>query len=392
MKTNDPVETALKRRPSDERDYDEPLRALTETATEHVRPAARLRAGERIRGGSGMNSRLMGLAAAGVAIVLLVGALASLALRNAGPVASGPIDTGPVSGFRVACWGLEPGFDSGLLTGAGTAEQGTTPAAAVLRAFLVSTDGNVYSSQGWHVVSQTPDVVRFMAPANDMGGPEYQGVIVRRDESGQYATDGWSAASYGFCSMRTIPPAGYGSATWTLDPAYAFTAADTELHILVDESACHGTESTPVDRIQADVTYGGTSIVVTVSARLPEDAQECPKPPPAAYTVQLQEPLGKRGLVDGGPWPAVTVVPGQPSATPTPTASLAGEPTSSPSAGQTFIVYTIKVGDTMQAIAAKFGVSYAQLVAANPQIANPDHILVGQAIYVPWQSWQPPAS
>jgi hypothetical protein len=310
MSTNDPVEMALTRRPADERQYDEALTALAEPATEHVRPAARLRAGGQSERGSHMNSRLMGLAAAGLAIVLLVGAFASLALRNASPAASSPVGSGPVSGPRVGCWGEEPAFDAGLLSGTGTAERGSAPAAAVLRAFMVSTDGNVYSGQGWFVVSQSPDAVRFVAPANDMGGPEYQEVIVQRGDSGRYATDGWSVASYGFCSLRTIPPAGYGSATWALDPNYQVAAGDTVLHILVTETACHGTETTAVDRIRATVAYGSTSVVVTVTVRLPEGPQECPQPPTAPYTVQLSEPVGQRALFDGGPWPGTRVVPG----------------------------------------------------------------------------------
>lgn len=45
--------------------------------------------------------------------------------------------------------------------------------------------------------------------------------------------------------------------------------------------------------------------------------------------------------------------------------------------------YTVKPGDTMSSIAAKNGVSLAALIAANPQIKNPNLIFPGQKIELP---------
>ncbi|HUW65727.1 MAG TPA: LysM domain-containing protein [Spirochaetia bacterium] len=45
--------------------------------------------------------------------------------------------------------------------------------------------------------------------------------------------------------------------------------------------------------------------------------------------------------------------------------------------------YMVQPGDTMSGIASMFGVSLAALVAANPQIANPDLIYPGQVINIP---------
>ena len=44
--------------------------------------------------------------------------------------------------------------------------------------------------------------------------------------------------------------------------------------------------------------------------------------------------------------------------------------------------YTVVAGDTMSGIAAKFGVSLSALVAANPQIKNPDLIYAGQVLTI----------
>jgi spore coat assembly protein SafA len=48
--------------------------------------------------------------------------------------------------------------------------------------------------------------------------------------------------------------------------------------------------------------------------------------------------------------------------------------------------YTVKSGDWLSKIAPKYGVSTAQLIAANPQIKNPNLIFPGQKINIPGQS------
>lgn len=45
--------------------------------------------------------------------------------------------------------------------------------------------------------------------------------------------------------------------------------------------------------------------------------------------------------------------------------------------------YVVVSGDTLTAIAGNYKITLAALIAANPQIANPDLILVGQVINVP---------
>lgn len=52
--------------------------------------------------------------------------------------------------------------------------------------------------------------------------------------------------------------------------------------------------------------------------------------------------------------------------------------------------YTVRAGDTLAKIAARFGVSVQAILAANPQITNPDRIYVGQRITIPTGGSQPP--
>jgi len=55
----------------------------------------------------------------------------------------------------------------------------------------------------------------------------------------------------------------------------------------------------------------------------------------------------------------------------------------SPSPGPTQHIYVVAAGDTLSRIASRFGVSVEQILAANPQIKNPNRIAVGDEIVIP---------
>lgn len=61
-------------------------------------------------------------------------------------------------------------------------------------------------------------------------------------------------------------------------------------------------------------------------------------------------------------------------------------PYRAPAAG----TYVVRWGDTMRIIADRHGVSLWSLIAANPQIWNPNIIYAGQVIYLPTYAGQPP--
>jgi LysM repeat protein len=91
------------------------------------------------------------------------------------------------------------------------------------------------------------------------------------------------------------------------------------------------------------------------------------------------------------PTPAFTVpptglaTPSFPVATVTPIASIGPTlaPTATPEPGATPRLYRIKDGDTLGKIARRFDVTVGDILAANPQITDPDRIVPGQVITIP---------
>lgn len=73
---------------------------------------------------------------------------------------------------------------------------------------------------------------------------------------------------------------------------------------------------------------------------------------------------------------------GAPAHTPTSTPTAAASPTLVPSPTRGPTAHTVQPGDTLTAIAARYGVSIADLMAANG-ISNPNMIYVGQLLHLP---------
>jgi hypothetical protein len=64
-----------------------------------------------------------------------------------------------------------------------------------------------------------------------------------------------------------------------------------------------------------------------------------------------------------------------------PVATASHSPTPPP--GPTAQVYIIKTGDTLSKVAKRYGLTLEELLAANPDIKNPDKIALGQQIIIP---------
>ena len=77
---------------------------------------------------------------------------------------------------------------------------------------------------------------------------------------------------------------------------------------------------------------------------------------------------------------------GQVATSPSPSASPSRSVEPTPTPAPTPIVYTVQTGDTLSKIAVQHGVTVDQILAANPEITNPNRITLGQRIVIPGPS------
>lgn len=82
----------------------------------------------------------------------------------------------------------------------------------------------------------------------------------------------------------------------------------------------------------------------------------------------------------------IIVIPGERRPTPRPTHRPTPRPTQRPTPRPTpgpRQRYVVQTGDTLFFIARRFGVSLGELIAANPQISDPNVLFPGQIIFIP---------
>ena len=88
------------------------------------------------------------------------------------------------------------------------------------------------------------------------------------------------------------------------------------------------------------------------------------------------------------PTPTLTPDP-TPTLTTDPTPTLTPDPTPTLTPGPTFTTYVVQAGETLSAIAGRFGVTIPAILAANPKITDPALIVAGQRILIPPRGWTP---
>ncbi|TDD67288.1 hypothetical protein E1262_19530 [Jiangella aurantiaca] len=195
------------------------------------------------------------------------------------------------------CWGNGPGFDPALLTerplvdpasALGTAVRTGPPPPAtpaiVAGATLVEQTGSTAYVLIW--LTDT-DEARSLFDTDVLGARYEQ------------APDGaWSSQGGGACYPQRTPDDGLVLAEWWLRTTPGPDA--TSVTIQVQEEGCSGGMS-PADRLaEAIVEYRADAVVITARIEpLPDGAYTCQGSPPAPLTVQLDEPLGDRQLLDG---------------------------------------------------------------------------------------------
>ncbi|MEX2619129.1 MAG: hypothetical protein WD250_02810 [Egibacteraceae bacterium] len=92
-------------------------------------------------------------------------------------------------------------------------------------------------------------------------------------------------------------------AQWAPDNPTALDPSTTAIDVTVYESACASGQAATRRVAEPDITYGDQEVVVTIRVIPSPGDQSCPANPPTPFTVELDEPLDGRALLDGGQQP-----------------------------------------------------------------------------------------
>lgn len=164
--------------------------------------------------------------------------------------------------------------------------------------------------EGWTLLNQTDttaDFLIWLKPSDEVANTFGTQLTAASYE----LIDGtWQFRGSGGCDPQLVFHDGLNAAEWTLagDPPGPEATAVT---ILVSEYSCH--DGTTAQRLTPPkVEYRDDAVVITTRVEPPEgEFFTCIGWPPTEVTVELDEPLGDRRLLDGMWWPArdVTQIP-----------------------------------------------------------------------------------
>jgi hypothetical protein len=192
-----------------------------------------------------------------------------------------------------------------VLTGGATADQlGPEAAAALDGASVPDVD-----PEQWRVLTETSTqlyLIRELPEPRDSNDGERQThelLGIEWTDQTEEGGEGWQLWRHGDCALRH-DLGDLGDAIVALDPDNPPDPTSTTVHLLVTEAAC--ASGKPADgRVTLErlaQLEDRVEVVVGVEP-LPGDGQNCPSNPPTPFTVELDEPLGERTVVDVAVYP-----------------------------------------------------------------------------------------
>lgn len=216
-----------------------------------------------------------------------------------GAVSGSPAGTPPTDETRLTCGDPRTFPASGLDAPIG-AEKASGPEFDALRAAFAMFAGPYPDAAdwSWRLAGRDDSGAIFLAQTERSSDTGWVSIEVVADSTG------WHPTGMGSCNLYVVLPSEFETATWTLDPAFPSPTPDSsELHVLVQERACSG-GSPPTNRMSAPIIeYAPETVTVTLGVRPLGGIQTCIGIPATPALVHLTEPLGKRILLDGGPYP-----------------------------------------------------------------------------------------
>lgn len=145
------------------------------------------------------------------------------------------------------------------------------------------------------------------------GGPLNRvtlGVIEPSDDRLAELSERYGADRICFEIERT-PTAGDAEvAPWELAPGADLSPAATRIEVLVHEQGCASGTSAEGRIAPPTIEYGPETVIITLAVIPVTGGATCPGNPDTPFTVELDQPLGDRTLLDGGTTPPSPVTGG----------------------------------------------------------------------------------
>lgn len=226
---------------------------------------------------------------------LLLALTALLLGCGAGPQAGfGPVEPLPTPGSLLVCSG-EP-FPHAGLHGPAVTEADDEAALAFREWFEAEAREPLARGgpEGWWVLQRSSDTAEFATGGHPEEQHPYQTVVFEREGAE------WRFLRGGGCTPRPFHPGGSAASWWPTDLVAAETS---QLDIEVRERACASGESAEGRILDPVIRSDEHTVVVSVFVRPLDGDQTCPSNPATPFTLDLDEPLGDRELLDGGVYP-----------------------------------------------------------------------------------------
>lgn len=233
------------------------------------------------------------LAAACATLVLVLGACGD------------PSGGGSAAGSDPASAELEYGCGGGATFSPQEIEERDEPSQEILEALhdlRQTMDGAMLPEDGWTVVSESESTVTLLASQEGRGHIDF--ATASFDNDG----DGWEPAGWGDCTPR-LALLGKSVLRWAFtEGSHPPSPEARELEVLVTEVECSsGRELEGLT--ESDVSYRDDRIEVVLTA--PGGiGGNCIGTSPTEYTLELDEPVGQREVLDLSVYPVVEPQPG----------------------------------------------------------------------------------
>lgn len=204
-----------------------------------------------------------------------------------------------------SCGGGAPGFPLAVLDGPAGVETMEGPVFDGLRSALETMRGEFE----YEPREDRPDALPWLLAYEDDDRALF---LVRRTSQDEHYSvmyverDGgtWGFSGYGdLCGLRPLITHEHGESVWRVRPKFPPTPESTTIEVKVMERECASGRKATGRIAEPIVDYSEEAVTITIPVRRVTGGADCQGNPWTPYVLELDEPIGDRVLLDGGPWP-----------------------------------------------------------------------------------------